>query len=271
MKYKGAAALFVLAAMMLVPMASVSAEDTYADIPISEPPEGSDSMEVGVYFADNMAFTPQWRLGNFIRIEIIILDVTDLADPSELLLSETNVYTQEELRATPDLIFDTNMVSVSEIWINITSEDGTVVVDWHSDFVDPDGERTVIREINGEGHLIYGGKWDTSTLPEGIGGGFFTVSVGLPSVYDVKWSLQHERAVEEDPVEEPSLESDDVVEEPAEAIGYMLVPPERGGVVEETNEAYLVLGEILEGSGSGANGGDGGQSDGGNCYHGGKK
>jgi hypothetical protein len=266
MKYRGKALLLVLAAMMFVPMANVAAEDTYSDVPISVPPDGADSIDVGVYFADNMAFAPQWRLGNFIRIEIMVLDVTGLSDPSELLIEETNVYTQEVLRADPTLIFNTNMVSVSEIWISITPQgEDDPVVTWHSDFEDPDGDRTVTREINGEGHLIYGGKWDTSNVDEG---GFYTVSVRLPSVYEVKWALQHERAVVEEPTEELSLTSDDVIEDPPEAIGYMLVPSSRGGVVLETNVAYIVLGEVLDGGGSGSNAGN---SDGGNRYQGGKK
>lgn len=269
MKHRGTAALVVLAAMMFVPMTNASAEDTYADLPISEPPQGASSIDVAVYFADNMAFTPQWRLGNFIRIEIVVLDVTGLSNPSELDIEESNLYTQEELRLNPELLFDTNMVSVSEMWVNITSDSGKRVADWHSDFVTGEGDMTVIREINGEGHLIYGGRWDSSEVDKG---GFYTVSVGLPSTYSVKWAVQHDRGVVEEPSEDVSLTSDDPVEEPPEAIGYMAVPGGRGGISADTNEAYIVLGELLDSSGSGANGGNGdGNSGGGNCHHGGKR
>ncbi len=302
MKHRGIAALLVLATMMFVPMTNTSADETFVELPITEPPEGADSMNVAVYFADNMAFTPQWRLGNYIRIEIMVLNVTDLEDPevpidpSELLIEAedgnellpTDLYDQTTLRTYPDLLNNTNMVSVSEIWINITyngvdlvsgTDDDVVVASWHSNFVTKDGEMDVTREINGEGHLIYGGQWDTSALIEieedttaPIAAGFYTVSVGLPSTYKIVYAVQHDRGVEDESTDEVSLTSAAPVEDPPVAVGYELVPGARGGIRAVSNEAYIDLGELLDGSGSGANGGsDGGNSDGGNCYHGGKR
>jgi len=274
MKRAKGAALVVFAALMFVPMTTASAHDTYDDrVPLMVPNDGEGPMDVAVYFGDNLAFTPQWRLGNFIRIEIMILDA-DCDSPSDILLSDTDVYNQTELRADPNLLYDTNMISVSEIWVNITSETGEVVVTWHSDFTKDvsDGEdRTVIREINGEGHLIYGGKWDTgnATNPaEPTTPGNYTVSVDLPGIYNVKWALQHDRGVEEEPVEDVALLSDDPVEDPAEAIGYMNVTD--GGVDLVTNEGYIVLGELLDGGGGGSNsGGDGVSGGNGPAYQGG--
>ncbi|MGB2826154.1 MAG: hypothetical protein WBC49_05915 [Thermoplasmata archaeon] len=260
--------LVVLVALMFVPMTNTSAEDTWNDaVPIMEPEPDADPMAVAVYFADNMVFTPQWRLGNFIRIEIMILDA-DCSEPSDILIDETDMtniegydpedYDQQSLRDDPDLLKDTNMISVSEIWINIISvptdsnPTAVCVASWHSDFKDkdPDAERTVIREINGEGHLIYGGKWDTSSAPYG---GEYTVSVGLPGTYNIKWAVQHDRGVEEETAEEVAVLSEDSVVVPPEPIGYMLVP--NGDVDPVTHEAYIVLGELLDGGGSGTNGG----------------
>jgi len=250
MKHARATALVVLAALMFVPMANTTASEIHDDyVPIMEGP-----IDVAVYFADNMAFTPQWRLGNFIRIEMMILNATGLDAPSDILINETDVdgYTQDVLRANPDLLYNTNMISVSEIWINITNESGDCVESWYSDFANADEENTVIREINGEGHLIYGGKWDSAGVTEA---GFYTVSVGLPGMYDIKWAVQHDRGVEEEPVEEVALLSEDPVD-PAEPIGYMNVT--NGCVDPVTNEACIVLGELLDGGGGGTNsGGDG--------------
>lgn len=268
MKRVKATTLVVLVALMFVPMTITSAHDTYDDrVPIMVPNDGEDPMDVAVYFADNMAFTPQWRLGNFIRIEMIVLNATGLEDPSGIDIGGTDVYTQEELRLDPDLLYDTNMISVSEIWINITSDTGVRVASWHSDFTDPDEEKTVIREINGEGHLIYGGKWDSTGATEP---GFYTVSVGLPGTYNIKWAVQHDRGVEEDPVEDVALLSEDPVEDPVEPVGYMLLPLAKGGVDPVTHEAYIVLGELLDGGGGGVNsGGDGVSGGNGPAYQGG--
>ena len=115
-----------------------------------------------------------------------------------------------------------------------------------------------IREINGEGHLIYGGKWDTGSISEETGelppAGFYTVSVGLPGTYNIKWAVQHDRGVDEESAEDVALLSED----PAEPIGYMLVPVAKGGVysvTDDSNESYINLGELLAGGGSGTNGG----------------
>lgn len=262
MKHARATALVVLAALMFVPMTNTTATEIHDDyVPIMEGP-----IDVAVYFADNMAFTPQWRLGNFIRIEMMILNATGVEDPSGIDLADTDVYGQEELRLDPDLLYNTNMISVSEIWINITNELGDCVESWYSDFANADEGNTVIREINGEGHLIYGGKWDSAGVTEA---GFYTVSVGLPGMYDIKWAVQHDRGVDEEPVEETALLSEDPVEDPADPIGYMFVPPTRGGVDELANEAYIMLGELLDGGGSGSNGGGDGTGGNGPAYQGG--
>ena len=127
-------------------------------------------------------------------------------------------------------------------------------------------QNTVIREINGEGHLIYGGKWDSSGVTHP---GFYTVSVGLPGMYNIKWAVQHDRGVDEDPAEEVAILSEDPVVDPADPIGYMLVPEARGDVVADTNEAYIVLGELLDGGGSGSNSGGDGTGGNGPAYQGG--
>ena len=257
MKRAKGTALVVLAAMMFVPMTTASASDIHDE----EIPTMNGGIDVAVYFGDNLAFTPQWRLDNYIRIEIMILNATGKDAPEDILIEETDIegYTQEYLRANPDLLNNTNMISVSEIWVNITSEDGEHIAGWYSNFEGDGAGNTVIREINGEGHLIYGGKWDTGVIAETGAtptAGNYTVSVGLPGTYNVKWAVQHDRGVDEEPLEDVVLLSEDPVEDPAEAIGYMNVT--KGGVDPVTNEAHILLGELLDGSGGGSNsGGDG--------------
>ncbi len=255
MKHAGTTVLVVLVALMFVPMTNTSASDIHdEDLPTMKGP-----IDVAVYFADNMAFTPQWRLDNYIRIEVMILNATgdDILEAEHILISDTDVgeeYTPTNLRENPEMLFDTNMISVSEIWINITSvptgpdSTGDRVASWYSNFEGDGAGNTVIREINGEGHLIYGGKWDTSGVTDP---GFYNVSVGLPGTYNIKWAIQHDRGVEEDPVEEVAVLSED----PADPIGYMSVPDARGDVDTDTNEALITLGELLDGGGSGTNGG----------------
>ena len=50
-----------------------AAEETEVPVPIIVP-EDEENFPVSMYFADNMVFTPQWRIGNFVRIEMMVID-----------------------------------------------------------------------------------------------------------------------------------------------------------------------------------------------------
>ncbi|HIH01439.1 TPA: hypothetical protein HA259_05090 [Thermoplasmata archaeon] len=173
-----------------------------------------------------------------------------VTNASDIPLDVSLGLTQEELMADPDLILDTYMVSVPEIWVTISGPGGTY--GFYSYFADgtADESDTVGREINKAGHLIYGFLWDTT----GVDPGVYRISVMIPSEYDVVMAIE-------------SL----TVAEDAEPIGFVEVPAAgsdpvsgTGGVVDATNEAYIYLGEIITRGGSGSNGGDGGNGDGGN-------
>jgi len=279
--------------MLAISFASLAAaeEEPAVPVPIQYPLEGQGSVPVAVYFADNMAFGPQWRVGNLVRIETAVINLdpdwdTDFADtlaldqiPVELgqsvsgkpVLDEFGVpvidpltglpliynYTQTDLMTDPNLLNDTYMVSVSEITIRIyLSTDASVYSKtFYSYFVDGVQEDDVVTmEINKGGHLIYGFLWDT----EGIEPGVYNVEVTIPGLWDVMYAVQHAFPVV---VEEDVTVSEDVEVEP---IGYEALPIEKGGVDSLTNTANILLGELIDKSeGGSTGGGDNGDHDGG--------
>lgn len=256
MMCKRATAVLLVAAMAFLPVAALvrAAEETPVTISISDPASADG---FGVIFSDNMAFTPQWRVGNLLRIETLVvkafydetgeaLDVGSIPVAVNTDISTGTVYDQATLMADPDLILGTWMVSVPEIQITMSSEDSSVVYEYYSNFEDSDTTNdAVTREINKAGHLIYGLLWDTT----GIAPGVYKVSVEISSEYKVAFPLR-------------SL----LVAESTEPIGYEVLPADDGtsgtGGVEQPNNAYLYLGVLMSKGGS-SGGGSGNQGGGG--------
>lgn len=157
----------------------ISAEEDSVALMITMP-EGEDPISCAVFFADNMVYAPQWRVDNYVRIETLVIDMTDYASSREIPRTATDLYPdiyadgfaqQAAILADSESVLPlTKMVSVSYIQVTITS-------DVHDDIVleagwDHETGTKVIddglgREVNKAGHLIYGTLWDTTGLPEG--------------------------------------------------------------------------------------------------------
>lgn len=89
MKCSKATAVAIGVFMLVLPSASiVGAEGSgheEGDPMIVTVPAAGESISCAVYFADNMVFAPQWRTGNLVRIEMMVIDmaasITDPMDP----------------------------------------------------------------------------------------------------------------------------------------------------------------------------------------------
>ncbi|MCU0852713.1 MAG: hypothetical protein MUC90_05610 [Thermoplasmata archaeon] len=256
MKYRKSAALAMALLMVLVSSAMVVRASEEPPVPIPFTPTDS-APEFAVYFADNMAFTPQWRIGNLVRIETMVLKVMDgtvpatdadglpttaLSTPVVVNADMTTgvVYDQADLMADPSLILNTWMVSVS--YIAVTIEVGTEYSKtFVADFAVEGDESELGREINKAGHLIYGMLWDTTGVPAGIP----KVTVSVPG-YSVMYAAR-------------SL----VLAEDADPVAYELLPigdPAvavigTGGLVGAN--AYLYIGVLMAKGGSSGGGGNG--------------
>ncbi|TFG56715.1 MAG: hypothetical protein E4H30_03270 [Methanomassiliicoccus sp.] len=106
-----------------------AAEETVVPVPIILPGD-EENFPVAVYFADNMVFTPQWRIGNLVRIEMIVIDLRGPGggmQPKDVSSLNMNIYEKSELMQDPTLIANTRMVSVSHIHVEIVDQDGTMV------------------------------------------------------------------------------------------------------------------------------------------------
>ena len=153
----------------------IVAEDDGVPLMITAP-AGDDPISCAVFFADNMVYAPQWRLDNYVRIETMVLDMTDYASSREILRTDTDLYPEiyadglvqqaEILADSEEVLPLTKMVSVSYIEVTVTSD----VLDEPIMFAagwDPVTGAKVIevngfgREVNKVGHLIYGTLWDT--------------------------------------------------------------------------------------------------------------
>ncbi|MBU1158172.1 MAG: hypothetical protein KKE24_02410 [Candidatus Thermoplasmatota archaeon] len=207
-------AIAVAAFMLILPLSMVVSahEDEGTPIMITVP-DGADegaTMDCAVFFADNMVYGPQWRIGNFVRIEMLVIDMTGYSAPEEIWTSDIELFDDYQKQAVDgdgNLIFDefgvpvmvydglaqqaaimtdsinilpkTRMVSVSYIEVTMTmdtlDEPEVFKAGW-----DPETGDKVIgdelgREVNKAGHVIYGMLWDTTGLDEGT----YTVSVRL--------------------------------------------------------------------------------------------
>lgn len=266
-KKAGAMALVMMMTMLSFSWLVSASEETVV-VPITpigeKTPDGGTVDGYAIYFADNMAFTPQWRIGNYVRIEVMVLKVWDyngngtIEDDDVPVTVNTNITSgvvgdQASYIANPSDLLWTWMVSVPEITIEMKNANGVTVDSFHSYFGDlvADPEDTVGREINKAGHLIYGFLWDTTGLEAGV----YTVLVTVPG-YPVLMAVR-------------SL----VVAEDAEPIGYEVLPANTGlsgtGGVIGPSTAFINLGQLIPKGGSGTNGGNGGNG-GGNGYLGGR-
>lgn len=299
MKCKRVTAIALAMLTMVLSLASLAIandEETAAPIPIMYPPTGEATMPVAVYFADNMVYTPQWRTGSLIRIETMILNVStcygetglDIFNklPLEVNSSISGLtedvyvdgvwttrivsYDQTELIANPELLKDTYMVSVSEVTITITNTDPNCPFAHEFRFVAGSSDNTVTREINKAGHLIYGFLWDTATCnaPPGI----YEVTVDLPDCYDVVAAIAHVYEASTDTTNGEPTRAPPEVEVPP--LGFDLLPEGFdtsgcGGVYEIPNQAFVCMGALIDGSGSGTSGDNGDENGGGNDLTGG--
>ena len=284
MMCKRATALVMVAIMAIMPSTwFVNASDDAVGIPITPV---SDVTACAFYFADNMVYAPQWRLGNLVRIEVMVVKLADFnADattnaldiPLEVNCSiETGVmYYQEDLIGEPDLILETYMVSVPEILITIESEDsgpyefyGLFGEDGYVPEYTGDASGTVGREINKAGHLIYGFLWDTSA--DGVEAGRYNVSVWLPTGYNISIAMRNYYVTEdidgdgEQGARVPGPSSDDIPPDYFLELDTVTDPvlTGQGGVDPEVNAAFVNIGEIIEGTGSGTTGDNGGENGG---------
>lgn len=266
-----AAAMALMMSFGALPWIASASEETVL-IPITPAPAGG----VGVYFADNMVFTPQWRTGNYVRIEMMIIDMTNLVDdnldgildPLDIRTADIDMYDQATILANPSLILNTRMVSLPSIQVQVVASDGSVVWDaytaWNADGSLAETNNLIGREVNKAGHLIYGGQWDTTFASEGV----YNVYVMLPDGYDVMFAIGTYKIGDEllyDPAH-PYIELADSEDDP-QYVEYDIGI----GDVTTDGKAMLILGQLIGrgaggGSGNGGGGGNGG-SDGG--HHGG--
>lgn len=250
-------------------------------------PTGDAPISCAVFYADNMVYAPQWRLDNYVRIEIMVIDMTDYTMAEEIQRVDTDLYPeiyadglaqQAAILANSATVLPmTKMVSVSYIEVTIKSDvlEAPIVMaaGW-----DPVSGAKVIevnglgREVNQGGHVIYGTLWDTAHLSEGV----YTVETRLGCMvdgvgvlgkwYSVDYAIAH--------LYDPSLEgvlvdpehpySDLVLEDD---INYDTYKIGVGGVT--SGAAWIELGPLIPqgsggGSGDGGGNGNGGDNDNGN-------
>ena len=157
MRYTKATVVAIGAFMLVLPLAHlVSAGGTgheEGDPMIITTPDGDGPISCAVYFADNMVFAPQWRTDGLVRIEMMIIDMTDFGvDPMAIEEQEINLpisYFEENIDPTlydeyvyanetgvlftdqqsfllddSDRLRETCMVSVSYICVTVTLVEG---------------------------------------------------------------------------------------------------------------------------------------------------
>ncbi len=276
----------------------ISAEEETVPLMITMP-EGDEPISCAVFFADNMVYAPQWRVDNYVRIEVLVLDMTDYTLATQILRTDTDLYpetyadglAQQAAIATDseNVLPLTKMVSVSYIEVTITSdvhEDIVLSAGWNP----ADGTKVIDnkfgREVNKAGHLIYGTLWDTTGLEEGT----YTTEVRLGHAvqdpvagtwsgvlgewYQVDYAIGH--------LYDPDGEEGDLLYEeyPYSNLvaydhpDYLVYKIGAGGLAD--GAAWCELGPVIGqgtggGNGGGGNDGDGngnGGEDGGNGYGG---
>ncbi len=261
----------------------ISAEEDTVPLMITMP-EGDEPISCAVFFADNMVYAPQWRVDNYVRIEVLVLNMTDYTSSREILRTDTDLYPevyadglaqQAAIMGSSETVLPmTKMVSVSYIEVTITSDvypDIVLSAGW-----DPVTGAKVIdkdfgREVNKVGHLIYGTLWDTTGIPEGT----YTTEVRLGHVvqdpvtglwsgvlgewYSVDYAIGH--------LYNPDVEGEFLTPEFPysdlvlyDHIDYTTYKIGAGGV--EGDCAWVELGPIIGQGTGGGNGGGGNSGDG---------
>ncbi len=274
----------------------IGAEDDGVPLMITAP-AGEEPISCAVFFADNMVYAPQWRLDNYVRIETMVLDMTDYVSSRDVLRTDTNLYPEiyaDGLAQQAAILADsagviplTKMVSVSYIEVTVTSD----VLDEPIEFAagwDPVSGAKVIeingfgREVNKAGHLIYGTLWDTTNLEEGVyttevrlgravetyvGSGMWVGVLG--EWYSVDYSIGHlyDPEGEEGEFLTPENPYSDLVA--YDHADYTIYKIGAGGVGEDC--AWVELGPLIgQGTGGGTGGDSGGNGGAGGNGHGGR-
>jgi uncharacterized membrane protein YgcG len=244
-------------------------------------PETEEPMSCAVYFADNMVYAPQWRIGNYVRIETMVLDMTGYSTAEDICTTDLDVYPtgleqQAAILADPSILNDTRMVSVSYIEITMRDSDGHAAAIFDAGWDPVTGDLVmdggVGREVNKAGHLIYGMLWDTSDVEDGI----YTVEVRLGHVvaadggwtaalgewYSVDYAIAnwYNPEAEEGTLMDPDHPFNDIVLESDPM--YSIYKIGVGGVGDQM--AWIELGPLIPQGSGGGNGGNGNGGDGGN-------
>ena len=287
---RGRRVLVAALAMLFATTSCVSIATAHEDsVPmiITEPEDPEAPIECAVFFADNMVYTPQWRIGNLVRIEAMVVNMTDRASPEDVMESDLNVSVESlaalpippevvvagteqqwALNNRPDLLNETRMVSVNFIEVTIWGPDGydeSFVAEWNPltrERIDgSDGE--LGREVNKGGHLIYGMLWDTSALDSISGIGDYTVEVRLGEGYNVTHAIAHLYNPEEEGVyQNAGFPFSSLVD--ANDDNYIIYGIGIGGVSlddqleEDSGHGWIVLGQLIPQGPGGGSGGDGG-------------
>ncbi|MBU1158619.1 MAG: hypothetical protein KKE24_04695 [Candidatus Thermoplasmatota archaeon] len=261
----------------------ICAHEDEGDPMIITAPSGTTPMSCAVFYADNMVYAPQWRLDNYVRIETMVIDMTDYDSARDIMATDVSLYPgvfEDGLAQQAAIIADsatilpmTKMVSVSYIEITITSdvldEDLVFAAGWDPlTGVKVIEERGLGREVNKAGHVIYGTLWDTTGLDEGV----YTVETRLGCVvngvgvigqwYSVDYAIAHlyNPEGEEGELLTPDHPFSDLVEE--DNIDYSTYKIGVGGV--GGGVAWIVLGPLIPQGSGGGNGGESGGNGGGN-------
>ncbi|HIJ16351.1 MAG TPA: hypothetical protein HA364_01055 [Thermoplasmata archaeon] len=274
----------------------IVAEDDGVPLMITAP-AGDDPISCAVFFADNMVYAPQWRVDNYVRIETMVLDMTDYASSREILRTDTDLYPEiyaDGLKQQAAILADsssvlplTKMVSVSYIEVTVTSDVLEEPIMFAAGWDPVTGAKVITvngfgREVNKAGHLIYGTLWDTTGLDEGVyttevrlgravetfvGSGIWVGDLG--EWYSVDYSIGHlyDPEGEEGEFLTPDNPYSDLVA--YDHIDYTTYKIGAGGV--DGDFAWVELGPLIgqgtgggNGGDSGGNGGDGGGNGGGN-------
>ena len=298
MRYKRAVAVAMAAVIAIGLLPVLSSAHATTTIVVTAPPEDADSMSCAVYFADNMVYAPQWRIGNFVRIETMVLNMTDYADPVEFDVDDLwlpefvvrdeadGLLQQAELIADSNRLNETGMVSVSYIEVQMTGPDEYESETFSAGWMPYSPYTQVIddglgREVNKGGRLIYGMLWDTTHVPAGE----YTVSVRLGKAvqsdssgwvgkigtwYDVEYTVAN-YYIGEGLLDDPEHPFISITDDPWDPL-YVDYKVGIGGLEGDT--AWILLGSLIPqgsggGYGGGGNGGDGnGNGGGGQNGHG---
>ncbi|MDH3366141.1 MAG: hypothetical protein OEM29_09115 [Thermoplasmata archaeon] len=267
----------------------VGAEDEGEPLIITQP-SGTVPMSCAVFFADNMVYGPQWRIGNFVRIEAMVLNMDDYDSAKDLTVSDTDLYPSVEYPDglsqqaaingdSENVLPMTKMVSVEYIQMVITgpsypaSKPYILEAGWNkADLTKVVETNGLGREVNKAGHVIYGCLWDTTGLIEGT----YTVTtklgvvqqlandkwIGVPgsTVYSVDYAICHLYIAEDvyvdldHPYADLAGDEDDIVYETF-----------KNGIGNVTDgAAWIELGQLIPQGSGGGNGGNGNGGEGGN-------